>query len=170
MKKTIGWWLGIALLVNGSVIAQELSVTPPSVSLGVVNGDIVNDRIEIKKLLSNPTLLTVKQSELDAPLKSLSVKNATLLKNQQGEVTMQLDAGNQIRTIVTLSLWLDGEKTGFHGTQSGSIVALNIPEKFERLEVKAITHMTITLHKSYRGGFKFRIDMEGGRLLPHLLN
>lgn len=160
MKKTIGLLCGI-LLFNNNVIAQILDVTVPSISLGVVNGEVVNGRVEIQKVLSNPILLSVNQKELDLPLDVLFVKNTSLIKQHQGDVSLLVDSGNQIETQITLSLWLDGRKVALYGKQSGTLVQFDIPSTFERLEMKATAPLTITLPKSYRGVFDFTLDIEG---------
>ena len=155
-------WSGMTTIV----IAQPININTPAISLGVVNGDIINNKyLNITKVLSNPILLSIKQQELNVSLHSLIINNAVLKKNQNGNVVItvvkQVKGGGNINVQTALSLYIDGRQVNVSGQQAGTAVRLVIPSKFDLLEVKAVKPLSIQLPKLYRGPFNFMLDIEG---------
>ncbi|EEX66678.1 hypothetical protein VCJ_001087 [Vibrio metoecus] len=132
-------------------------------SLGTVNGDVVNDVLIIERALSNPVLLSVTQDELDSPLRALLINQAKFIKNEKGAVTVKLASpvkGGAMEVVLTFEVWLDGKKAEVAGEVHGSDVKANIGAPFRLLEVRATKPLQIQLPKNYRGPFNFTVDME----------
>jgi hypothetical protein len=165
MKKH--WCVG--LISAGAFLFLPLTQAAPVVmngaqmSLGTVNGDVINDVLTIERALSNPLLLSVTQDELDSPLRALLINQAKFIKNQKGEVTVKLASpvkGGTMETLLTFEVWLDGKKAEVMGETQGFDVQTNIDAAFRLLEVRATKPLKIQLPKNYRGPFNFTFDIE----------
>ncbi len=165
MKTLSILWCGLLCLSSYSATAETISVTSSPVSLGIVNGDIVNNEVKIERTLSNPILLSVVQKELKLPLHTLFIHDASLLKSPQGELTFiqrsPIKHGGVMNTQVTLGLWVDGHRANLTGKQDGTSVRIIAPSSFEVLELRVIKPLELTLPKDYRGEFNFSLNIEG---------
>ncbi|OCH43068.1 DUF5462 family protein [Aliivibrio fischeri] len=156
---------GAALFFTQGIMAQPVVINSSPISLGIMNGDVVNGVVKIEKALSNPVVLSVMQKELKLPLSALFVNNAILLKSQQNEVTFRhhspIKNGQSMKAQVSLGLWLDGHRVNLVAKQEGSTIKLIIPGAFKLLELRVIKPVELYLPKNYRGEFKFNLDIEG---------
>lgn len=158
-------WVICAGMGLYAVLSQAAPVVKNSapMSLGVVSGRVVNETLSLEQGLSNPVLLSIAQSELDSPLRSLWVDRAVGINNQHGEVTIKLTSpvsGGVMETLLTLEVWLDGQRANVLGETQGNGVQINIDTPFRFIEVRASKPLKIQIPKYYRGPFNFAIDIE----------
>ncbi|PSU99928.1 DUF5462 family protein [Photobacterium kishitanii] len=157
--------ISLIVINRGTAFSQPLIINQAAISLGSVNGEVINNQyISIAKVLSNSVLLSVKQSELETKLQSLLIDNAVLnQKNNSGIsiVITEPTAQGDINVEVILELWLDGRRVSVTGEQMGSSVRLNIPKEFNYIEIKMVNPLKIHVPLSYRGDFNFVLDVEG---------
>ncbi|WP_063659487.1 DUF5462 family protein [Aliivibrio fischeri] len=164
--KTLSILLSSLLCLSSyGAIAETISIISSPVSLGTVNGDIINNEVKIERTLSNPVLLSVTKKELRLPLHAVFINNTSLLKSRQNELTfMQLSPvkhGKSMKTKVTLGLWLDGHRVNFTGKQDESAIKIVVPNPFKLLELRVVRPLELMLPKDYRGEFNFSLDIEG---------
>jgi hypothetical protein len=159
----------VVLLSAGAFLFLPFSQAAPVVmngapmSLGTVNGDVVNGALTIERALSNPVLLSVTQDELDSPLRALLINQAKLINNQKGEITVKLASpvkGGSMETLLRFEVWLDGKKAEISGETQGHDVLAKIDSPFRLLELRAIKPLQIQLPKNYRGPFNLTFDIE----------
>ncbi|ODS05581.1 DUF5462 family protein [Vibrio scophthalmi] len=161
-------WRVVLLCAGASLFfpctqAAPVVMSGAPMSLGIVNGDVVNGLLTIKRTLSNPVLLSVKQDELDSPLRALVINNAKLIKSQKGEVTVKFTSpvkGGTMETLVTFEVWLDGKKVEVMGETLGSDVQTIVDTPFRLIEVMVTKPLQIQLPQNYRGPFNFIFDIE----------
>lgn len=152
-----------ALLFLPLTQAAPVVMDSTPISLGTVNGDVINDALTIERALSNPVLLLVTQDELDSPLRVLLFNQSKLIDNKKGEVSVKLVSpvkGGSVETLLTFEIWLDGQKADLFGKIRGDDVQVNVPVSFRVLEVRASKPLKIQLPKLYRGSFNFTFDIE----------
>ncbi|MCG9662207.1 DUF5462 family protein [Vibrio mediterranei] len=132
-------------------------------SLGLVNGVVNNDRLQIEKTLEDPVLLSVNDADLDGELKYLRIANATLLKNHRGEVLVKVTSstGSDVATFANVELIADERKVSINGKQVGDTVEITALPRFKNIKLKINQAIKITMPKSYRGGIEFAIEVEG---------
>ncbi len=153
----------VAAFYQPFVQSAPLVLDSTQMSLGIVNGDVINDSLTIERSLSNPVLLSVTQEELDGSLRSLLINQAKLITNQKGNITVMVNSlvqGGKIETVMTVGVWLDGKKVEVLGKTQGSDVNINVSTLFKTLEVRVLEPLKIQLPKSYRGPFDFSFDIE----------
>ncbi|GAB2649513.1 DUF5462 family protein [Vibrio panuliri] len=165
MKKSsaiVALWIG--LVIASLSFAETLILPDFNNALGTVNGDVVNEEVQIAKSLVNPVLLSVRQAELSAPLQTIVIKDVQLIQQSGGAVEILLTTmqrNQRIRTHLSLGLWLDDEAVNMSAKASGSSVLLTVPAAFKQLEVRAMSPLSITLPVSFKGPFQFDIEIEG---------
>lgn len=157
----------IVIIHSRSVNAQPLNINRSIISIGVVNGEVINNQyVDITKTISNPILLSVRQQDIKTTLHDLVIDNATLNENNNGNTTITVTkplANGVMMVRVVLSLWLNGQSVNMVGEQKGTTVRLIIPAKFTTLEVKTVEPLRIQLPLSYQGPFDFTLDITGWR-------
>ncbi|WP_058118971.1 DUF5462 family protein [Photobacterium kishitanii] len=158
-------FISLIVINRGTAFSQPLIINPAAISLGSVNGEVINNQyVSISKVLSNSVLLSVRQSELETKLQSLLINNAVLNHNKNSGISIVITeptAQGDINVEVILELWLDGRRVSVTGEQMGSSVRLIIPKQFDHLEIKMVNPLKIHVPLSYRGDFNFVLDVEG---------
>ncbi|WP_318443462.1 DUF5462 family protein [Photobacterium leiognathi] len=170
MNNIIVFFFTFLLLISLSIIHRGIAFSQPiinqnSISLGKVNGDVINNQyISITKVLSHTTLLSVRQSDLNTEVKSLIVNNAVLNKSNNGDIPFvitQPTVKGDINIEVALELWLDGRRVNINGDQIANSIRLIIPKKFNWIELKLLNPLKINIPLYYRGDLNFLLDIEG---------
>lgn len=153
----------VVALYQPLVQSAPLVMASIPISLGTVNGDVINESLIIERALSNPVLLAVTQEELDDSLRSLFINQAKFITNQKGNITVMVSSpvqGGRIETVITVGVWLDGKKVEVLGETRGSGVNINVSTSFKALELRVSEPLKIQLPKSYRGPLDFNFDIE----------
>lgn len=152
-------------LLTQSVLAKPVEMTTTPINFGLVNGEVVNDEIKIEKSLSNPILISVKQQDYDEPLKEFVIKDAVLTHQSPNEliltVTSPLSGSVSMQSRVGVGLWVDGTRIPLTGNQVGSGVRIPTPSQYKELELRVVKPIEMTLPRSYRGEFKYSLEIDG---------
>ncbi|EOA8958778.1 DUF5462 family protein [Vibrio harveyi] len=152
-------------LVSQSVLAQQIEMKTTPIDLGVVNGEVVNDYIQIKKTLRNPILISVNQDDYAKPLSELLIKDATLIKQSPTEIVVEqqapLSGNTEIKTQFTLGLWVDGERVPFKSKYDGSGTSIEVPKNYKEIKVQSVQPAVLIVQREYRGEFNSKLEIVG---------
>ncbi len=151
----------LALLMCASALSAPVTLNSAPVYLGIVNGTINGDRVEIKRALDNPILLTVSQAELDRPLKALVIEQARIIESTGRDVVLLLYSPADVIMRVTAELWLDDKLTPLAASQVGGGVEIKIQKKFSHLEIRTNDEIQISVPKNLRGAVDTTLKIRG---------
>ncbi|MGR5187748.1 DUF5462 family protein [Photobacterium damselae] len=151
-------------LLTQSALAKSVDMTTTPIDFGMVNGEVFNDEIKVEKSLSNPILISVKQQDYNKPLEEFVIKDAVLTHQSTNEliltVTSPLSGAVSMQSLVGLGLWVDGNRIPLMGNQVGSGVRIPTPSRYKKLELRVVKPIEMTLPRSYRGKFKYSLEIE----------
>lgn len=152
------------LLLTQSVLASPIDIITTPIDLGIVNGEVINQKIKIEKSLNNPILISVKQQDYKKPLQQLTIKNAVLTYQSSNELVLTVSSPLShvisMQSQVALGLWINGQRINITGEQVGNDVKIDLLPNYKTLELRVIKPVEMVLPKDYRGEFKYSIDIE----------
>ncbi|WP_172566115.1 DUF5462 family protein [Vibrio navarrensis] len=153
-----------ALIFNFSNAAASIYYTVHEESLGIVNGKSIGETVEIERILTNPTLLSLKKEDLKGELTTVIIKDAFLIENNSmSEMSIRSvqSAMDKVTSYFKASLWIDGNIVPIKAEQVSNAVNIHVPNSFKLIEIKATSPIKIVVPKDLRGDMKVNLVFQG---------
>ncbi|ENB4330122.1 DUF5462 family protein [Vibrio vulnificus] len=156
--------IAFSFTFNISNAVASIYYTIHEESLGIVNGKSIGDTVEIERILTNPTLLSLKKEDLTGELTTVIIKDAYLIENNnQSEISIRSiqNTMDKVTSYFKTSLWINRNIAPIQAEQVGDAIKIHIPNSFEILEIKATSPMKIVVPKDLRGEMKINLVFQG---------